>query len=46
MHAIYILKHASVILYTYITQTLTASAKMAAAFTSLSPDGWASDVNP
>lgn len=29
VHVMYILKYASVILYTYITQTLTASAKMA-----------------
>ncbi len=38
--------HADVILHSYMSQTITAAAKLAAAFTSLSPDVWASDVSP
>ncbi|KAL7393794.1 hypothetical protein ABVT39_016062, partial [Epinephelus coioides] len=36
--------HADVILHSYMSQTITAAAKLAADFTSLSPDVWASDV--
>lgn len=38
--------HANVILHSNTSQTITTAAKLAAAFTSLSPDVWASDVSP
>lgn len=37
---------ADVILHSYMSQTITTAAKLAAAFTSLSPDVSASDVSP